>query len=73
MKYEAVGIFTAPDGEMKALLALPLVLLAAASVLAYGNGDAAGGFAFAMSEPAYMLLSGTILIAIAGAVRRFSL
>ena len=58
---------------MKALLALSLVLLAAASALAYGAGDVAGGFAFAMSEPAYMLLSGTFLIAIAGAVRRLSL
>ncbi len=58
---------------MKVLLTLPLVLLAAASVLAYGSGEMTGGFAFAMSEPAYMQVSGTVLIAIAGAVRRLSL
>ena len=61
---------------MKVVLALSIVLLAAASALAYGTGDVSygvGGFGFAMSEPAYMLLSGTILIAIAGAVRRLSL
>lgn len=61
---------------MKALLALPLVLLATASALAYGPGDVArgvSGFALAMTEPAYMVLSGTALIVIAGAVRRLSL
>ena len=58
---------------MKALPALSLALFAAASVLAYGASDVTSGFGLAMSEPAYMLLSGTVLIAIAGAVRRISL
>jgi hypothetical protein len=68
--------FTAPGEEMKVILALSIVSLAAASALAYGAGDAAhgvGGLGVALSEPAYMLLSGTILIGIAGAVRRLSL
>ena len=61
---------------MKVLLALSVVLVAAASALAYGAGDmarGAGAVGFAMSEPAYMLLSGTLLIAVAGAVRRLSI
>jgi hypothetical protein len=61
---------------MKALLALPLVLLAAASALAYGAGDVSrgvSGFSLALTEPGYLLLSGTALIAIAGAVRRLGL
>ena len=61
---------------MKVLLALALVLLAAASAFAYGAGDVARGvssFNFMMTEPAFMLLSGTLLIAIAGAVRRLGL
>ena len=63
---------------MKVVIALSIVSLAAASALAYGAGagDVAhgvGGFGLAMSEPAYMLLSGTILIGIAGAVRRLTL
>ena len=61
---------------MKVLLVLALVLLAAASALAYGAGDVArgvSGFAVAISEPTYMLISGTVLIAIAGALRRLSI
>ena len=61
---------------MKVLLVLALMLLAAASALAFGAGDMArgvSGFAIAMTEPAYMLLSGTFLIAIAGALRRLGI
>jgi hypothetical protein len=61
---------------MRVLLVLALVLLAAASAFAYGAGEVArgvGSFALTLTEPAYMLLSGTVLIAIAGALRRLSI
>ena len=61
---------------MKVSLVLALVLFAAASAFAYSAGDASRGvssFNFMMTEPAYMLLSGTLLIAIGGAVRRLSI
>lgn len=59
---------------MKALLVLALMLIVAASALAFGGEDISRGVSgFSMTEPAYMLLSGTALIAIAGAVRRISL
>ena len=65
-------------GEMKALLVLMLTILAAGTAFAYGRGDAGSDVAafveetasaFA-SEPVVLLLSGGLLIAIAGAVRR---
>jgi hypothetical protein len=61
---------------MKALLVLALVLLAAHSPLAHSATDVAkgvSGLALALTEPAYMLLSGTLLILLAGAVRRLSI
>ena len=76
MKYEPAVLLTASDEEMKVLLVLALVLFAAASALAYGAGDVArgvSGFALAMNEPTYMLISGTVLIAIAGALRRLTI
>lgn len=63
---------------MKALLVLVLTLLAAATALAYGqleSGTHVATFveetasAFA-TEPVVLLLSGGLLLAIAGAVRR---
>ena len=76
LEYEPPVILTAVNGEMKALLVLALVLLAGSSAFAYGATDVAKGvssLAFALTEPAYMLLSGTLLILLAGAVRRLSI
>lgn len=61
---------------MKVFLVFALVLLAAASAFAYGASDVArevGDLAFTLTEPAYMVLSGTALILAAGAVRRLSI
>ena len=59
---------------MKVLLVFALVLLAAASAFAYGASDVAREVSdlFTLTEPAYMVLSGTALILAAGAVRRLS-
>jgi hypothetical protein len=64
---------------MKVLLVLTLMLLAAATALAYGAADMAAGMSaavaqtseVAMTEPATMLVSGGLLLVLAGAVRRF--
>jgi len=66
--------------EMKAFLVLVVMLLAAAATaLAYGTHDMAHGVTAAAvhvaagpSEPAALLLSGTLLIGLAGMVRRFT-
>jgi hypothetical protein len=65
------------DKEMKALLVLVLVLMAAATAFAYGSDVAARMSVVAaatprmvITEPMVMLLSGGLLIALAGAVRR---
>lgn len=63
---------------MKALLVLILVSLAAATVMAYGRAGAAVGIVSAVShssravEPIVLLLSGSVLIGVAGALRRSS-
>ena len=65
---------------MKVVLVLVLTAFAAATALAYGNTavttsvtavavQVAGG----SSEPAALLLSGTLLLGLAGAVKRFTL
>ena len=65
--------------EMKVVLVSVLVLLAAASVVAYGNLAVASGMTAAVhaaghtSEPAALLLSGSLLLGLAGAVKRFTL
>ena len=60
--------------EMKVLLVFVIVLIAAATALAYGHvGVTAGVSAVASSastEPTALLLSGSALLGIAGAVRR---
>jgi hypothetical protein len=69
----------ATDKEMKVLLVLAIVLLGAATAFAYGHTDVAAGVTavvaqtadVAFSEPMTMLVSGTLLLAVAGAVRRF--
>ena len=64
---------------MKALLVLILVSLAAATVMAYGRAEAAAvGIASVVphstraAEPIILLLSGSALIGVAGALRRSS-
>lgn len=62
---------------MKALLVLVLTLMAAATAFAYGS-DVAAGMSMVtavtpqvvITEPLAMVLSGGVLIALAGAVRR---
>lgn len=62
---------------MKALLVLALVLMAAATAFAYGSDVATGMSVVAaatptvvITEPLAMLLSGGLLLAVAGVVRR---
>ena len=54
---------------MKAILVILLVLLAAASVVGYGRLDVASRTR-ETTEPAALLLSGSALLAVAGALRR---
>lgn len=65
---------------MKVLLVLMFIALAAASALAYGNAEvtstltaAAVHFAGRSGEPAALLVSGSLLLGLAGAVKRFPL
>jgi hypothetical protein len=61
---------------MKAFVVMILVLLAAASAVTYGRADMAAGVASMVAhtaqadEPIWLLLSGTALIGLAGALRR---
>ena len=58
---------------MKALLALPLIVLVVTPASAYGADEAArdvSGFALALTEPVYLLISGTALLVVACALRR---
>lgn len=59
---------------MKVVLVCVLVLIAAATALAYGQPEVSAGVlgvAFrAWAEPASLLLSGSALLGIAGAIRR---
>jgi hypothetical protein len=59
---------------MKAILVILFVLLAAASVIAYGRPDVAARIISQTrntTEPAALLFSGSALLAAAGAFRRF--
>lgn len=63
--------------KMKVVIVLMLVLVAAATVVAYGHTDAAGMAAAVLhssqpAEPISLLVSGTALIGLAGAVRRLT-
>jgi len=65
--------------EMKVFLLSLLVLLSAATALAGGPGNvassltvAAGQVADRTSEPAVLLLSGSVLLGLAGAVKRLT-
>jgi hypothetical protein len=64
---------------MKVVLVLVLVMLAAATALAYGNPAVTTSVTAAAvqvvegtSEPAALLLSGSLLLGLAGAVRRLT-
>jgi len=64
---------------MKVVLVLVLVVLAAATALAYGNAAVttsvtavAAQVADHTSEPAALLVSGSFLLGLAGAVKRFT-
>ena len=61
--------------NMKAFVVMMLVLLAAASAVAYGPGDMAAMASMVAhtsqaDEPLWLLLSGSALIGLAGALRR---
>jgi hypothetical protein len=62
--------------NMKVFVVMMLVLLAAASAVAYGRADVAAGMASVVAhtsqadEPIWLLLSGSALIGLAGALRR---
>ncbi len=63
--------------KMKVVVVLILVSLAAATAMAYGRADVAVGLsvvshAHRATEPIALLLSGSALIGLAGALRRFS-
>jgi hypothetical protein len=65
---------------MKVLLVFVFVALAAATALAYGNTVVTSSVtavavqvAGSTSEPAALLLSGSVLLGLAGAVKRFTL
>jgi hypothetical protein len=67
------------DGKMKALLVFVIVLLAAATAFAYGRADLSAEMSTVVAqttdvfanEPTVMLLSGGVLLGVAGAMRRF--
>ena len=75
-KYDPGVQLVATDWKMKAVIVLMLVLLAAATVVAYGHTDAAGIAAVLQTsqpdEAVSLLLSGSALIGLAGAVRRMT-
>ena len=68
--------------DMKVLLVLTFVVLTTAGALAFGGADVAAGVAAVVhqvqhatsssTEPATMLLSGSALLVLAGAIRRFA-
>ena len=77
LKYETFVRLRVTEKEMKALLVLLLSVLAAATALAYGRTETAevatlveGAASSFATEPVVLLLSGALLLAIAGAVRR---
>jgi hypothetical protein len=75
IRYEVRAPFVATGREMKALLALVLVVLAAASAFAFNQVEVVSGVSLAMrewplSEPGTMLLSGSGLLVLAGLLRR---
>jgi hypothetical protein len=72
--YEPGGANAEMDGEMKGLLVITLTLLAAATALAYGHSEMATLVTESSwpGEPATLLLSGSALLGVAGALRRIT-
>lgn len=73
--YEPAAPFEGIDREMKGLLVLTLMLMAlAATAFAYGPTEMAAAVSVPdwPGEPAALLLSGSALLGVAGAVRRFT-
>ena len=68
------GQFVAVGREMKVVLVFVIVLVAAATAVAYGHAGVSAGVSavasHASTEPTALLLSGSALLGIAGAVRR---
>lgn len=62
------------EREMKVVLVLVIVLIAAATAFAYGPAGVSAGVhavaSQASTEPTALLLSGSALLGLAGAVRR---
>jgi TRAP-type C4-dicarboxylate transport system permease small subunit len=74
-KYEAAAEKRATAGDMKGLLVLTATGLVAATALVYGHAEmaaAVGAASLWPGEPATLLLSGSILLGAAGALRRCS-
>jgi hypothetical protein len=79
-EYAPAWAIWATGEEMKALLVLMLVMAGAATALAFTNATVATSVAAAAvqvadhtSEPAALLVSGSLLLGLAGAVTRFTL
>ena len=74
LDWETAGHIVALGREMKVVLVFVIVLIAAATAFAYGQAGVGAGVtavaAQAWAELAALLLSGSALLAIAGAVRR---
>jgi hypothetical protein len=60
------------DGEMKGLLVITLMILLTATAIAYGHADMGSVVAETIwpGEPATLLLSGSALLVLGGALRR---
>ena len=75
MKWERRWVKWATGEEMKVLLVFVLMLLVTATAIAYataaGNAAAANVMS-ATTEPAALLLSGSALLGLAGAVKRLT-
>lgn len=75
---EAAAPRLVANREMKVLLILAFVLVVAATALAYGHAGVAAGVTAVTSatphpsEPTRLLFSGGVLLAVAGALRRYT-
>ena len=75
LRYETRAPLVATGREMKVGLVLSIVVLAAASVVAYARPEMSATLSLAasgirLSEPGVMLISGSALLVVAGALRR---
>ena len=80
-KYASGEHRLAAGREMRVLLVLTIMLMAAATAFAYGRAEMAASVSVvvahtpgvALTEPLTMLLSGGLMLVLAGAVRRIPL